>query len=175
MVGLQLFLGPPVAAQSSATTAQAGESYVPGIWVDPDGCEHWVMDDGFEGFMSPHLDRQGRPVCHSSVICGVVDADRAFPRGGSSLSTAATRGIEQFFQNRTARAFSVTGHTDRAGGDSANVTLSERQARAVARVGASAGARINEVRGFGARQPKVSNATEAGRARNRRVDILCIY
>ena len=20
--------------------------YLPGIWVDPDGCEHWVMDDG---------------------------------------------------------------------------------------------------------------------------------
>jgi len=21
------------------------------IWVDPDGCEHWVMDDGLEGFI----------------------------------------------------------------------------------------------------------------------------
>ena len=24
-----------------------GERYVPGIWIDPDGCEHWVMDDGW--------------------------------------------------------------------------------------------------------------------------------
>lgn len=28
-----------------------GQSYIPTIWVDPDGCEHWVMDDGAEGFM----------------------------------------------------------------------------------------------------------------------------
>ena len=26
--------------------AQQGERYVPGVWIDPDGCEHWVMDDG---------------------------------------------------------------------------------------------------------------------------------
>ncbi len=39
------------------------ERYVPTIWVDPDGCEHWVMDDGVEGFMTPHVTRDGRPVC----------------------------------------------------------------------------------------------------------------
>ena len=39
------------------------ERYIPSIWVDPDGCEHWVMDDGAEGFMTPHVDRHGRPVC----------------------------------------------------------------------------------------------------------------
>ena len=21
------------------------EQYIPGIWIDPDGCEHWAMDD----------------------------------------------------------------------------------------------------------------------------------
>ena len=42
------------------------ERYTPTIWVDPDGCEHWVLDDGFEGFMSPHLDRHGRPVCRGA-------------------------------------------------------------------------------------------------------------
>ncbi|MFV2035380.1 MAG: OmpA family protein, partial [Halocynthiibacter sp.] len=34
-----------------------GESYVPTIWVDPDGCEHWVMDDGAEGYMTPNVTR----------------------------------------------------------------------------------------------------------------------
>ena len=28
------------------------EEYTPTIWIDPDGCQHWVMDDGFEGFMT---------------------------------------------------------------------------------------------------------------------------
>jgi len=40
------------------------ERYIPTIWIDPDGCEHWVFDDGFEGYMTPHVRRDGRPVCH---------------------------------------------------------------------------------------------------------------
>ncbi len=39
------------------------ERYTPTIWIDPDGCEHWVMDDGVEGYMTPHLRGNGRPVC----------------------------------------------------------------------------------------------------------------
>lgn len=40
------------------------ERYTPTIWTDPDGCEHWVMDDGLEGFMTPHVTRNGIPVCN---------------------------------------------------------------------------------------------------------------
>ncbi len=41
-----------------------GEVYRPGIWTDPDGCQHWVMDDGIEGYMAPILTRSGMPVCN---------------------------------------------------------------------------------------------------------------
>jgi len=34
-----------------------------GIWVDPNGCDHWIIDDGVEGYMSPRLDKYGKPVC----------------------------------------------------------------------------------------------------------------
>ena len=34
-----------------------------GIWIDPNGCDHWIIDDGFEGYLSPRLDHQGRPIC----------------------------------------------------------------------------------------------------------------
>ena len=34
-----------------------------GIWVDPNGCDHWIIDDGLEGYMSQRLDPQGKPVC----------------------------------------------------------------------------------------------------------------
>jgi len=34
-----------------------------GIWVDPNGCDHWIIDDGLEGYLSQRLDRQGKPVC----------------------------------------------------------------------------------------------------------------
>ena len=41
----------------TSAAAQA-ERYVPTIWVDPDGCEHWVMDDGAEGYIALILHRR---------------------------------------------------------------------------------------------------------------------
>lgn len=43
-------------------SAQVTEQYIPGGWIDPDGCDHWVMDDSVEGYLSPRLDARGRPV-----------------------------------------------------------------------------------------------------------------
>ncbi|MEM7487810.1 MAG: hypothetical protein AAF390_01670 [Pseudomonadota bacterium] len=34
----------------------------PGIWVDPTGCEHWMIDDGVEGYLSARLDDRGHCV-----------------------------------------------------------------------------------------------------------------
>ncbi|WP_293574439.1 hypothetical protein [Phaeobacter sp.] len=34
-----------------------------GIWVDPQGCDHWIIDDGVEGYLSQRLGPDGRPVC----------------------------------------------------------------------------------------------------------------
>ena len=34
-----------------------------GIWVDPNGCDHWIIDDGLEGYLSQRLDKFGKPVC----------------------------------------------------------------------------------------------------------------
>ena len=39
---------------------------VANIWVDPDGCQHWYIDDGIEGYMSPRLNRDGTPKCQDS-------------------------------------------------------------------------------------------------------------
>lgn len=36
---------------------------VAGIWVDPNGCDHWIIDDGLEGYLSQRLDPYGKPVC----------------------------------------------------------------------------------------------------------------
>lgn len=36
---------------------------VAGIWIDPHGCDHWIIDDGTEGYLSARLDRNGKPVC----------------------------------------------------------------------------------------------------------------
>ena len=34
-----------------------------GIWIDPNGCDHWIIDDGIEGYLSQRLDKFGKPVC----------------------------------------------------------------------------------------------------------------
>ena len=36
---------------------------VAGVWVDPNGCDHWIIDDGIEGYLSQRLDQYGKPVC----------------------------------------------------------------------------------------------------------------
>ncbi len=36
---------------------------VAGVWVDPNGCDHWIIDDGVEGYLSERLTPDGRPVC----------------------------------------------------------------------------------------------------------------
>ena len=36
---------------------------VAGIWVDSNGCDHWIIDDGLEGYLSERLTPDGRSVC----------------------------------------------------------------------------------------------------------------
>ena len=43
-----------------------------GIWVDPTGCDHWIIDDGVEGYLSQRLDRHGKPVCSGAAPPGVA-------------------------------------------------------------------------------------------------------
>jgi hypothetical protein len=38
-----------------------------GIWVDPNGCDHWIIDDGAEGYLSQRLDQYGKPVCSGTA------------------------------------------------------------------------------------------------------------
>ncbi|MCM2563018.1 hypothetical protein M8756_12785 [Lutimaribacter sp. EGI FJ00015] len=38
-----------------------------GIWVDPNGCDHWIIDDGLEGYLSQRLDKYGKPVCSEAA------------------------------------------------------------------------------------------------------------
>jgi hypothetical protein len=43
--------------------AKSLSQLVAGIWVDPNGCDHWIIDDGLEGYLSERLTPDGRPVC----------------------------------------------------------------------------------------------------------------
>ena len=101
-----------------------------------------------------------------------------FPPGGSELESdnfvllnKITKAIDTF-PNSSIR---VSGHTDSTGSDAVNMQLSEARAKKVARflteVGGIAADRV-AVSGYGESRPVASNETAAGRAANRRVEIL---
>lgn len=161
------------AALAQQTTI-IGESYVPTIWIDPDGCEHWVMDDGWEGYMSPHTNRQGIPVCHRGNVCGVINSDQLFRTDSAHISASGRNHLVNFFRQTGAVSYIIVGHTDSRASDEYNMDLSQRRAHSVAQVAVQSGARIADVRGYGERSPKASNNTAAGMQQNRRVEIICI-
>ncbi len=162
----------PAVAQNQRTVL--GQRYVPTVWVDPDGCEHWVMDDGVEGYMTPHVNRQGIPVCRRGNVCGVMNSDQFFATDKHYINAANRQRLAEFFQNATASAFIITGHTDSRASDSYNMRLSYNRANAVAKVARQSGVRVADVRGYGERQPRATNSTSAGQAENRRVEIICL-
>ena len=100
-------------------------------------------------------------LCQRSASAGVC------PRFWSRLPTA--------LKNNPAWKLQVNGHTDNVGGDAYNLDLSNRRAAAVKRALVTQyhldPARLNP-KGFGATQPKESNDTPQGRARNRRVELI---
>ena len=162
------------AEAQSGQRVVVGERYVPTIWVDPDGCEHWVMDDGWEGYMSPHVTRQGIPVCRRGNVCGVMNSDQLFATDSAHINAAGRQRLASFFQQTQAISYIIVGHTDSRASDEYNLDLSLRRANSVASVAASTGARIADVRGYGERMPKAPNSTAAGMQQNRRVEIICI-
>jgi outer membrane protein OmpA-like peptidoglycan-associated protein len=67
----------------------------------------------------------------------------------------------------------VNGHTDSTGSDQYNLDLSRRRAQSVASYLSAQGVdgRRFAINGYGKSDPIASNATESGRAQNRRVEI----
>ncbi len=50
-----------------------------GIWVDGDGCDHWVIDDGVEGYMTPRFGPDGKPVCRPGAVpYSTINFNRTF-------------------------------------------------------------------------------------------------
>jgi outer membrane protein OmpA-like peptidoglycan-associated protein len=162
---------PFISTQNTRTIT--GEQYIPGIWVDPDGCEHWVMDDGVEGYMSPHVDRKGIPVCRRGNTCGLLNTDQFFATDSYRISKTGHQRLAEFFKSSSAIAYVIAGHTDSRASDQHNMKLSYNRALSVAKVARSAGANVTDVRGYGERLPVASNKSHTGMAKNRRVEIIC--
>jgi outer membrane protein OmpA-like peptidoglycan-associated protein len=90
-------------------------------------------------------------------------------------STPVLSEIAGALANNAGWTLSINGHTDNIGGESSNLDLSRRRSESVRRALVEQ-YRIDSARlvtaGFGASQPKESNATVEGRGKNRRVELV---
>ena len=103
--------------------------------------------------------------------------DVLFDTGEADLKNSANRTVlklVQFLQLNPKRVVRIEGYTDSTGGKEDNLKLSRDRAQAVADVLVDLG--IDEkrilVEGYGDQYPVDVNATERGRAQNRRVEIV---
>ena len=88
-------------------------------------------------------------------------------------SEAVLRQIVAVMKRQPTWTLKVEGHTDNVGGDARNLDLSTRRAAAVRAALVDRGLAADRLSagGYGAAQPRETNATIAGRARNRRVEL----
>jgi outer membrane protein OmpA-like peptidoglycan-associated protein len=102
----------------------------------------------------------------------------SFPSGRSTIeasSAALMRKVQQALTRFPGASIVIEGHTDANGSDSANLLLSQDRADAVkqylvSNFGTDA-EKISSI-GYGEARPVATNETAAGRARNRRIDLV---
>lgn len=82
--------------------------------------------------------------------------------------------IVKLLQASPTLRLAVEGHTDNAGTPAHNQALSEARAREVVRTITTQNIAADRLQaaGFGQSRPLASNATEEGRAKNRRVELV---
>lgn len=103
--------------------------------------------------------------------------DVVFDAGKTSLQPGAMTAIDRLAQLMAVypeRSVRIEGHTDSAGDDARNQTLSERRAAAVrdALLARGVDAKRVEAVGYGETRPIADNGTPAGRQKNRRIEIV---
>lgn len=116
--------------------------------------------------MKQAIDATGRVALYINF-----DVDKATLRPDAQPTIAE---IEKLLTTDPALKLSIEGHTDNTGAPAHNQTLSAARARSV--LGALVGLGIDPARlqskGFGQDKPLADNATEDGRAKNRRVELV---
>lgn len=175
MKARQLYLNYSIDNQYLA--AQRNNTYV-SLWVNDGGAflfvvEKQKLDDGLMGVTGES------PIAKALGADGKVDLyGFQFDTGKAVLRDGSKPTLQELgkvLQDNSTLSVEVVGHTDDVGGADSNLRLSEARAAAVAealsRQYGIAAQRL-KTRGMGQMAPLAANTTEAGRAQNRRVEII---
>lgn len=105
-----------------------------------------------------------------------IPNDISFASGKSDIQARLKPILDQFAQGvnqQGSMEVKIVGHTDSTGSDAINNPLSMRRAESARDYLVSRGVAASRIstEGRGSREPIADNATEAGRSRNRRIDI----
>ena len=159
--------------------AQRGNTYV-SLWVNDGGVFQHVVEK--EALNDALMEVRGEsPIAKSLSLDGKVDLyGFQFDTGKAVLKPASAPTLQELgkvLQDNPTLSVEVVGHTDDVGGPDANQKLSEARASAVtdalAKSYGIASARLT-TRGMGQTVPLMPNTNEAGRAKNRRVEIIAM-
>lgn len=104
----------------------------------------------------------------------------SFQPGSVSITTESTPALQQLvalMQQHPETRIRIEGHTDNTGPSAVNLRVSRERAAAVSNYLVNNGVSSDRliVKGYGDAQPVDSNDSEAGRARNRRIEISYVY
>lgn len=106
-----------------------------------------------------------------------IPSDISFDTGRADIKANLRPILDQFAQGLTSQPnteIRIVGHTDSTGSDAINNPLSVNRAASARDYLASRGvdSRRIQIDGRGSREPIADNATDAGRAKNRRIEIF---
>jgi len=137
-----------------------------------------MLSGQISSYSADALDRlraRGHDNCLADVNARLAVESILFDTGKASIkpeSYPTLDGIAAILISCTGSSFEIAGHTDSDASDAYNLDLSQRRVVAVRQALAQRGVDTTGyvARGYGESQPIASNATQEGKARNRRVE-----
>jgi outer membrane protein OmpA-like peptidoglycan-associated protein len=128
-----------------------------------------ASDSVSDGDNVPPMQRRGNSTVYTL-------AGNSFSSGSAALTASGQSSLKKLAAiiRSGQSTIQIEGFTDSQGADATNLSLSKKRAEAVKRVLQTAGVSANRMQaaGKGKAQPVADNGSAAGRARNRRVEII---
>ena len=160
--------------------AQDGDEDEDGVFDRRDHCPDTPANTPVDnrGCPIPQYPATVKPVEPQSEVITLSDQGEVlFAFDSAQLTPAAQEqlvGLMDKLKNADVLSIKVVGHTDSQGTDAYNQALSERRASSVAAFLLEQGLTPDKLtsQGMGESQPVADNASEEGRAKNRRVELV---